>query len=526
MFGSQNLSHLIATQMRIILSVMVVSVFAACSSASEAPENARRTAELVSAAVGPVGDNPEVEISNMALIIGNAAYNNIEALDTPVNDARLISRAFNGLEVQTETRTDLTLSEMVSGFQDFLFRSGEADVDLAIIYYGGHAVQINGQNYLVPVDYGSADVPTLDSSFAGLISVSRLIEAIETSGIRRVLFILDACRENPFVNDRYGVLATDGGNGLASPPQVSSNSTEVLFLYSTAPGQPALDSIDDDPVHSPFAGSFARWVVDTDRTFDDVVRQTITDVKARTFEGQVPWISGNFTQRVGFGQRPEKPVRLNTAGLNQYAGEGDLVIARSIRLLIDSHKEESRRESQWTSPRDVRYVAISDTGANISVNTCQASVKVCYNPDVAKQVVERCEEQSEEDCGLFAVIENGAMETLWNGKVETGRGVRPRAEAIVVDLKWTDVGPVRGRVDYAARGPSELTFTMERTGVTCRGTYLFGPSGDGGTFNGSCKDGTIFSGEFARNSAWSFEAWGTDSQKRDFNGYFSLERAS
>jgi uncharacterized caspase-like protein len=150
----------------------------------------------------------------VALVIGNANYANAPKLVNPGNDTTAVSIMLEGLGFVVDTRNDLANSDMRRAVRDFSDRTKDADI--AIVYYAGHGIEVNGNNYLVPIDARlQRDIDVEDEA----VAVERVMQMIEPARKLR-LVILDACRDNPLSRTMKRTLAASrgaGGNGLAPP---------------------------------------------------------------------------------------------------------------------------------------------------------------------------------------------------------------------------------------------------------------------------------------------------------------------
>src|SRR5262245_31616875 len=176
----------------------------AFAQAGTPPVSLVRTTEITQQATAPAA--PVANVGNpaaisgaekrIALVIGNSAYENVTALPNPSNDAREIGKFLNSAGFEVIQATDLDHDEMIQVLQDFSAKIAERGPNTAaFVYYAGHGVQIDGDNYLVPVDAkitSEADVPT---EAVRLVDVMATLQAVP-SRIRMV--VLDACRNNPF----------------------------------------------------------------------------------------------------------------------------------------------------------------------------------------------------------------------------------------------------------------------------------------------------------------------------------------
>jgi uncharacterized caspase-like protein len=208
----------------------------------------------------------------VALVIGNAAYQNAPTLPNPVNDGAVISTTLKdaGFDV-VDSRHDLSAVEMRRALRDFSDRARDADI--ALIYYAGHGLEVDGNNYLIPVDAKlERDADVYDEG----LSLDRVLVAIEPAKQLR-LVILDACRDNPFAKSMKRTLVSRSiERGLA---KVEPTSPNTLIAYSAKAGSTALDG---DNKNSPFTVALSKHLttpgLDVRRAFgfvrDDVLKTT------------------------------------------------------------------------------------------------------------------------------------------------------------------------------------------------------------------------------------------------------------
>ena len=147
----------------------------------------------------------------VALVIGNSSYIHAPALDNPVNDVTAVSVMLEGAGFQVvETRNNLDNTAMRRVIREFSAMTRDADV--AVVFYAGHGLEVDGTNYLIPTDAKLAsDIDVEDEA----ISLDRVLRVLEPARSLR-LVILDACRDNPFVKTMKRTLASRSfGRGLA-----------------------------------------------------------------------------------------------------------------------------------------------------------------------------------------------------------------------------------------------------------------------------------------------------------------------
>jgi uncharacterized caspase-like protein len=208
----------------------------------------------------------------VALIIGNSAYQNVPPLSNPVNDGAMMAATLKGAGFDVvDSRHDLSAIETRRALRDF--SDAAYDADIAVVYYAGHGMEVDGANYLIPVD---AKLERDTDVFDEALSLERILVAAEPAKQLR-LVILDACRDNPFAKLMKRTVASRAiGRGLAKIEPTSPNS---LIAYSAKAGSTAADG---DTRNSPFTIALAKHLttpgLDVRRAFgfvrDDVLKAT------------------------------------------------------------------------------------------------------------------------------------------------------------------------------------------------------------------------------------------------------------
>jgi uncharacterized caspase-like protein len=215
---------------------------------------------------------PAFAEKRVALVLGNSAYQNVAQLTNPVNDSARMAATLKdaGFDV-VDSRRDLPAAETRRALRDFADRARDADI--AVVYYAGHGIEVDGANYLIPVDARlERDTDVYDEA----LSLERVLVAIEPAKKLR-LVILDACRDNPFSRTMKRTVASRAiGQGLA---KVEPTSPNVLIAYSAKAGSTAADG---DGKNSPFTTALAHHIatpgLDVRRAFgfvrDEVLKTT------------------------------------------------------------------------------------------------------------------------------------------------------------------------------------------------------------------------------------------------------------
>ena len=236
--------------------------------------------------------------NRIALVIGNSEYQSVGRLPNPANDARALAKALQAVDFEVQTVTDLTRLEMgraLSQFANTVAAKGKDTV--ALVFYAGHGLQIEGENYLVPTDANlerEADVP---------LSTMRLVDimkALETLPSKMRIVILDACRNNPFAT-----LRKSSGRGLAIVDAPAGS----IVAYSTSPGAEALDGTGSN---SPYTSALVEAMKEPGLAIEQVFKSVRVRVNKVTEGRQVPWESSSLTANFAFVPGAAPVIALNT----------------------------------------------------------------------------------------------------------------------------------------------------------------------------------------------------------------------
>ena len=181
---------------------------------------------------------PALAERRLALVIGNDAYENVVPLRKAVNDAVTIGDTLSELGFEVTVAKNLARREMNKHLQ--AFHSTVNPGDVALFFYAGHGVEIDGENYLLPTDVPNATNDQLEFIREESIRLNRVLADLKAKKAGLNLVILDACRNNPFSGAAGRSL--DGRRGLAriSAPQ------GTFVMYSADVGEAALDRLSDD----------------------------------------------------------------------------------------------------------------------------------------------------------------------------------------------------------------------------------------------------------------------------------------
>jgi len=212
--------------------------------------------------------------SRLAFVVGNDDYRNVTPLQKAANDARAVSQGLQQLGFRVTRGENLTWRDFVERFS--LFETSIQPGDITFLFYSGHGIEIDGANYLIPVDVPKV-APEQQSLLKDMsISTDSLIQRMKARGARTEIIVLDACRENPFRQSNGR--SVGGARGLAG----ASIPGGVFMIYSAGVGEVALDRLSDNDSNpnSVFTRSFLPLLQNPDNSLIAVAKQTRLAVKS------------------------------------------------------------------------------------------------------------------------------------------------------------------------------------------------------------------------------------------------------
>jgi tetratricopeptide (TPR) repeat protein len=230
----------------------------------------------------------------VALVIGNGAYAHVKALPNPPNDAHAIAKNLRDLGFAVSEGIDLDREAMRKMTRDFLLDAAHAQT--AVLYFAGHGVQVDGRNFLVPVDVRLQ--PGINP-IATLIDMDTILAALDDQ-VRTNILIFDACRNNPMAERvaSAGPSRSIEGEGLAPPSAPVAGATlgaGTLIAFATAPGQVALDG---EGANSPFSAALSRHIGTPGLEVQQMLTRVRAEVVAATKGKQVPWANSSLLGEV------------------------------------------------------------------------------------------------------------------------------------------------------------------------------------------------------------------------------------
>ncbi|MCK1387526.1 caspase family protein [Bradyrhizobium sp. 21] len=238
---------------------------------------------------------PVARGTRMALIIGNGAYAHVKALPNPPNDARAVARSLRDIGFTVSEGVDLDRAAMQKMTRDFLREAARAQV--VVVYYAGHGVQVDGRNYLIPID---VELKPGASMTDAMIDMDTIMAGLDDQ-VRTNILIFDACRNNPMAQQVASTgsnRAIEGASGLAAPTSLGAGATlgaGTLIAFATAPGQVALDG---EGANSPFSAALSRHLGTPGLEVQQMLTRVRAEVVSSTKSKQVPWSNSSLLGEV------------------------------------------------------------------------------------------------------------------------------------------------------------------------------------------------------------------------------------
>jgi hypothetical protein len=227
--------------------------------------------------------------NRLALVIGQSNYRAVVALPNPANDARAMAQLLGDAGFEVQTSADLSQNEMREKVSDFAARVAAKGPDTAaLVFYAGHGLQIDGENYLVPVDIDpkrEADIPLQ------AVRLNDVLNTLTSVPSKMRILLLDACRNNPFPE-----INKTAGHGLAIV-DARTGAPGTFMSFSTSPGAEAEDGSGTD---SPYTTALLSVAKQPGLSIEDAFKRVRVAVNKTTEGRQTPWDSSSLTDEFSF----------------------------------------------------------------------------------------------------------------------------------------------------------------------------------------------------------------------------------
>jgi Caspase domain len=236
-----------------------------------------------------LGSEATLAESRVALVIGQSNYRAVPPLPNPANDAKAVSQLLAESGFDVSSASDLSQNQMreaVSGFAAKVAAKGADTV--ALVFYAGHGLQIDGENFLVPVDVDpkrEADIPLQ------ALRLNDILNTLTSVPSKMRILLLDSCRNNPFSE-----ISKTAGHGLAIV-DAKTGAPGTFVSFSTSPGAEAADGAGAD---SPYTSALLFAAREPGLSIEDTFKHVRVSVNKVTDGRQTPWDSSSLTDDFRF----------------------------------------------------------------------------------------------------------------------------------------------------------------------------------------------------------------------------------
>jgi len=245
-------------------------------------------------------DNPVPNQKRKAVVIGMSNYDVAGAkLENTLNDADDMAKAFAQLGFDVTKLEDMDFATLRNNLETW-YNSIEGN-DMAVFYYSGHGMEIDGDNYLLPKDFSTKYSKTDAKSYS--LSVANVAGNMEEKHVGMKLIILDACRETPSAYRSWSQARGISENGLAEQKNVPRG---IYIAFATAPGSLSLDGGNLGLKNGVFTHYLKQEILTPGYSIDDILNTVSGDVQKLTQGEQIPYKTGSMTGTLYFipGNKP------------------------------------------------------------------------------------------------------------------------------------------------------------------------------------------------------------------------------
>ena len=376
----------------------------------------------------------------LALVVGNANYDVAPDLANPTNDATAIADALTRLDFKVTLLSNAGGKSLWQELDTFIDQAETAES--AVFFYSGHAFQMSGVNYLVPV---SAKLDSREAAKAESWSLDAIIARLQSRS-RQTLIFLDACRNDPLpASVRGSGAATDG---LARV----QTGVGTFVAFSTAPGSVTIDGV-SGAKNSPFTTALLKHIETSGISVSDMMIEVRNDVENATLRKQVPWDQSSLSEQFYF----VPPVEVSKQELSEadYELLAELTPddrTKFLALLAESGFDESSLA--------IADAAIALAEANLDAVADETTFLTAASVDAVPETV----------AALAPVLDGNAMPEFESVESDVVLGEISPADIAQVDLISEDpTAPIRlAALDWNTRDISINDVTITRMRLSGR----------------------------------------------------------
>jgi hypothetical protein len=231
----------------------------------------------------------------VALVIGNSAYEHAPALPNPTCDAEAMAKMLQAVGFTVVLGTDLDKSAMEDKAREFA--KAAATADTALFFYAGHGLQVDGKNYLVPVDATVEDATSISFELMDIENVTSFMTGFDdrTGKEKVAIVLLDACRDNPFAATLKRSLGASRSSAVDKGLAAIGDGGGMIIGFATAPGDVAADG---EGNHSPFTTALLEQLPTPGVEFQTLmtrVKAKVVELTRKKERPQRPWTNSDLT---------------------------------------------------------------------------------------------------------------------------------------------------------------------------------------------------------------------------------------
>jgi len=285
--------------------------------------------------------------NRLALVIGQSSYRAVTPLPNPANDAKAMAQLLGDAGFEVLSAPDLSQNAMREKVSDFAAQVAAKGPDtVALIFYAGHGMQVDGENFLIPVDID----PKRDADIAlQAVRLNDILNTLTSVPSKMRIVLLDACRNNPFP-----AIGKTVGQGLAIV-DAKFGAAGTFISFSTSPGAEAEDG---SGTNSPYTAALLATAKEPGLSIEDAFKRVRVSVNKATEGRQTPWESSSLTDDFKF---------FTVSGA---------VAADTKPAVAKRTPDEWRRDLQGKSPEVAHEMIVADG----SVDAYEAFVALYADP--------------------------------------------------------------------------------------------------------------------------------------------------
>lgn len=248
----------------------------------------------------------------VALVIGNGAYEKANQLPNATRDALAVAQLLEEQGFMVIHLPDAGVEAIYEGLEKFKRAAGSGSTRVGLFYYAGHGLEVDGKNYILPVDASLDSEAQLRTQ---TVSLDTVLTDMKTANIAAKMVILDCCRNNPLSRSWMTTRSMQAGGLSALPDAAVPPAT--MIMYASAPGTVALDGVGGN---SPFTTALVQHLAEPGLSAFDAFLGISDAVAKSTGEMQVPWIKFDGAGRSFrlFTLGPDAPAANQTTGLSPH----------------------------------------------------------------------------------------------------------------------------------------------------------------------------------------------------------------